>query len=105
MSAIKHAPASAYYKNFLVLMVLLILTLVAARIHLPSIGPLNLNFVVAFVIAAVKAFLVVTVFMGVGSATRLTKLWAVIGFIWLLFLFGILLDYAARGWIPVQGWQ
>ncbi|MCW3096055.1 MAG: caa(3)-type oxidase, subunit, partial [Chthonomonadaceae bacterium] len=48
--------------------------------------------------------LVVLFFMQVKMGTRLTWVWASIGFIWLLFLFGTLGDYVTRNWISVTGW-
>lgn len=99
-SAGHHIPASVYFKGFAALFVLLVLTLVAARIDL---GPLN--FPIALGIAVTKALIVVLFFMGVKYGTKLTWLWAGIGFAWLLLLFGFMMDYSAREWIPVRGWE
>ena len=95
-----HIPASVYYKNFVVLLVLMVLTIAAAQINL---GPLNIP--IALAIAATKATLVVLFFMGVKYGTRLTWVWTALGFIWLVIMFGITLDYVAREWIPLSQWQ
>jgi cytochrome c oxidase subunit IV len=93
-------PISVYLKTYVILMVLMVATVLVAPVHL---GPLN-N-VVAMAIAVTKAALVVLFFMQVKYGTRLTWLWAALGFIWFLLLFGILSDYVSRGWVPVDGWQ
>ena len=95
-----HIPASTYYKNFVVLLVLMILTVAAAQFQL---GWANIP--IALVIAVTKATLVVLFFMGVKYGTRLTWLWTVLGFIWLALMFGITLDYVGRGWIDLPQWQ
>jgi hypothetical protein len=53
----------------------------------------------------VKAFLVIRNFMNLRGSTPLTVLWAALGFIWLLLMGGIFLDYrtapnhrAGRSW-------
>ena len=51
----------------------------------------------------IKAVLVVLFFMQVKMGTRLTWVWAAIGFLWLIFLFGTLGDYVTRNWISVTG--
>src|SRR5918997_5946420 len=95
-----HIPASVYYKNFVVLLVLMILTVAAAQINL---GWLNIP--IALAIAVTKATLVVLFFMGVKYGTRLTWVWVVLGFIWLIIMFGITLDYVARGWVDLPQWR
>ena len=94
-----HIPASVYYKTFVALLVLMVLTIAAAQINL---GWLNIP--IALAIALTKATLVVLFFMGVKYGTRLTWLWTVLGFIWLVLLFGITLDYVAREWIANPEW-
>lgn len=93
-------PASTYYKTFVLLMLLMIATVVVAQFDL---GWLNLP--IAAGIAITKATLVVLFFMGVKYGTRLTWLWAAMGFLWLVIMAGIGIDYLARGWISVQGWN
>lgn len=95
-----HIPSLMTYGIvFGALMVLLILTIVAASW---SLGPLNI--VVALAIAIIKATLVVLYFMNVKNGTRLTWLWAGLGFLWLILMFGTLGDYVTRGWVRVEGW-
>ncbi len=92
-------PPSIYWKTYGLLLVLMIATVVFAQI---SLGPLN-N-VVALGIAVTKAVLVVLFFMQVKYSTRLTWIWAALGFIWLCLLFAAMQDYFSRGWITVRGW-
>jgi cytochrome c oxidase subunit IV len=93
-------PVSVYLKTFGALVVLMVLTILASRYNLGV-----MNNVVAMAIAVTKATLVVLFFMGVKYNTRLTWLWAGLGFVWFLLLFGILADYISRPWEPVQGWE
>ena len=60
--------------------------------------------VIALVIAFIKAIIVVLFFMQVRYSSRLTWVWAAIGFIWLIILFSTVTDYISRGWIPIKGW-
>lgn len=86
----------------------MVLTVWAASFNLPKIGPFSgtvVNQVVALLIAGIKAFLVVTIFMGVKFGTKLIKLWAVVGFIWVTLIFGILGDYTMRHFEPAPGWD
>ena len=64
-----------------------------------------MNNVMAMVIAIGKATLVVLFFMQVRKGSKLTMLWAAVGFIWFLLMFGILTDYVSREWIPSPGWE
>jgi len=61
---------------------------------------------IAISIALVKAALVVLYFMHVRVSTRLTKLFAVMGLLWLAILFSLTLnDYLTRSWFEVsRGW-
>ena len=93
-------PVSVYAKTFGALVVLMILTIMASTWNLGI-----MNNVVAMVIAITKATLVVLFFMGVKYNTRLTWLWAGLGFVWFLLMFGILADYFTREWLPVPGWE
>jgi cytochrome c oxidase subunit IV len=93
-------PVSVYLKTFGALVVFMILTIAVSRWDLGA-----LNNVVAMVIAVTKATLVVLFFMGVKYNTRLTWLWAGLGFVWFLLLFGILSDYFTREWLPNPGWE
>jgi caa(3)-type oxidase subunit IV len=95
-------PTSVLFRNLVILLILMVLTVVAARVtHFLPTMPAN---VVAMSIAIVKAFLVVSIFMGVRYTTNLGKLFAIGGFVWFLLMFGILVDYFSRPWEPVKGW-
>lgn len=94
-------PVYIYRNVFLGLLGLLLVTVAAAYIHFPQPGA---NVVVALVIAVIKAGMVVLYFMGVKYGSRLTWLWAGLGFIWLLLMIGILSDYISRDWVRVIGW-
>ena len=101
-------PTSTYVKTLLTLFALMVLTVWAASFNLPKIGPFSgtvVNQVVALVIAVTKAFLVITIFMGVKFGTKLIKLWAAVGFIWVTLIFGILGDYTMRHFEPAPGWD
>lgn len=101
-------PTFTYVKVLVTLTALMLLTIFAAQVNLPEIGPISgtiVNQTVALVIAVAKAFLVVWVFMGVRWGTTLTKLWAVTGFVWFFLLFGILVDYPMRAYEGVEGFE
>jgi cytochrome c oxidase subunit 4 len=58
-----------------------------------------MNTLVALAIALVKATLVVLYFMHVRWSSRLTWLFAVAGFFWLVLMLALTLaDYGSRGW-------
>jgi cytochrome c oxidase subunit 4 len=98
---VKHhvIPVRTYVTIYVILMVLLALTVGAAFIDL---GPLNL--LVALAIAVTKAVLIVLFFMHIRYASRLSMLFAGIGFFWLLILFSqTLTDYFTRGWLTSPG--
>lgn len=81
------------------LFVLTALTVLAANFDFGG----SINDLVALAIALVKASLVVTVFMHVRGATRVIKLAAAGGFIWLAIFFVIIFcDYMTRAfhWAP-----
>ena len=66
-------------------------------------GLVGLNFVIAMIVATAKAYLVVRNFMNVKGSTKLTFLWAMLGFIWLMLMAGVFLDSQNR---PHQGgWE
>lgn len=95
-------PVALYVRAFLGLLLLLVATLMAARLPLG----VGFNSLIALVIAAAKAIIVVFYFMHVRFSSRLVQIWAAAGFVWLLILFGITLaDYIVRSWAPVAGWQ
>ena len=101
-SATHHVSLATYLVIFAALMVLLVVTVVAA--FYIDLGPANI--LVALVIALIKATLVVLFFMHVKYASRLTKIFVSAAFLWLAILFAITFsDYFTRGWSPVsRGW-
>jgi cytochrome c oxidase subunit IV len=75
-------PANVLAKTFVALLILTALTVGAARIHLGMFaGP------VAFLIAGVKAFLVMSFFMGLKYEVRENRIIFSLGFIFLGILF------------------
>lgn len=86
---------AAYVVVFAALMVLLAITVGVAYVPL---GPANAP--MALVLAAVKAVLVVLIFMHIRHAAPLVKLAAIGGFIWLAILIAFTMsDYLTRGWL------
>jgi len=105
-------PIRMYVGTLLILMVLMVLTIVAAYFPLNDVvlGPLRIsgsfiNNLVALTIATVKATFVILYFMHVKFSTKLTKIYAISGFLWFFLLFLILLDYGTRAWEPVPTWE
>ena len=95
----QHATPVTYGVTYLFLIVMMALTIAASRFPL---GPFN-N-VVAMGIAVAKATAVVLWFMQVKYSTKLTWVWASLGFIWLTLMFGILADYITRAVLAASGW-
>ncbi len=94
-----HSHRPLYFKIFAALMVLLIVTLLAAQQNL---GELNL--IVALTIAVIKAVLIVLFFMHFRDSDTLTWLVGGATFVW----FGIMIvltmtDYISRDWISMLG--
>lgn len=82
-----------YYLIFGALMILTIITVAAARVHMPE----PLGTVVALAIAVTKAVLVVLYFMHVRYSSRLTWVVVASGFLWLVILIGLTLsDFLTR---------
>jgi len=103
---IHHAHVSTFVKTYIALLVLLGLTVVMYRVDISHmLHWVGFNLIIAMLIGIVKAYLVVRNFMNVKGSTKLTFLWAVLGFIWLLLMAGILLDYQTRSWVDQSGWQ
>ncbi len=95
-------PIKEYAIVYGVLMVLMAATIAVSYVKFPIEA---INVIVALVIAIIKAVLVVLFFMGVKHGTRLTWVWASLGFIWFLLMFGTLGDYVTRNWIQLpSGW-
>ena len=97
---VHHSHRPLYIKIFAALMLLLILTLVAAQMPLPG----ALNLIVAMTIAVAKAALIILFFMHFKDSDTLT--WIVGGgtLVW----FGIMIvltmtDYMSRDWIKILG--
>jgi cytochrome c oxidase subunit 4 len=91
----EHSAVRAYFVVFIVLLLLVALTVEAARHDLG-----RLNFVVAVLIAALKAFLIAMVFMHVRQSPALTKLVVAAGLLWLAIMFSLsLADYWTRTWM------
>jgi cytochrome c oxidase subunit IV len=91
-----HVPMSTYVIVFAALMVLLVVTVVAAFIPLGE-----ANMIVAMTIATIKAALVVLYFMHVKFASRLTKVFVAASCLWLVIMFALTFtDYISRDWLP-----
>jgi cytochrome c oxidase subunit 4 len=97
-----HVPMSTYWIIIIALMVLLIITVVAAFLPL---GVLNMP--VAMLIATIKATLVILYFMHVKFSSRLTKVFVAASFLWLVILFAMtFMDYYTRDWLSnSRGWN
>lgn len=100
---------SDYGKVLLILLVLMGATVGASYVSFdgylgPALGSVANN-VIAMTIAIVKAACVVWVFMGIRHSTKLTKMFAYMGFIWFLLMFIMLADYWTRPWETVRGWE
>jgi cytochrome c oxidase subunit 4 len=100
----KHAgghPTLAHYLGvFAALMVLLIITLVAATWEMGQ-----ANIWIAMIIAVIKAALVMAIFMHLMYSTRLVRLFATVALLFLAILFALTLsDYVARVWLPDRGY-
>jgi cytochrome c oxidase subunit 4 len=101
-------PISVYLRVITALIVLMIITVWVGQIQLGDLGPISgtvLNQFIALLIAVIKASLVVLFFMGVRWSTTLTKLWAVLGFVWLSFFTIMWGDYGTRQFEQVHGWD
>ncbi len=87
-----HVTMATYNLIFILLMVGLVVTVVAAFIPL---GPLNMP--VAMLIASIKAAMVILYFMHVKFASRLTKVFVAASFLWLAILLTLTMsDYLTR---------
>jgi cytochrome c oxidase subunit IV len=87
-------PLSVYGWNFAALMVLLVLTLVAALFDLGT-----FNTIIALTIAVAKALLIVLYFMHLRWSSSLVRVFAGAALFWLTILFVLSLDdYFSRPW-------
>ena len=90
------SPIRVYLSIFGALMVLTLVTVLAAFVDLGAFNP-----AVAMAIAIFKATLVVLYFMHVKYSSRLTKLVVLTGLFFLVILLGeTMMDYASRGFLP-----
>jgi cytochrome c oxidase subunit 4 len=90
---------ATYYKIFALLMILAFATTAIAFVDLGIFNP-----IVAMAIAVTKATLVVLFFMHVRYQGRLTFVFAIAGFCWLVILLLLTAaDYFSRGWLPIPG--
>ena len=92
-------PVRTYALTLFALLFLMALTIGISFVPLGHIG----NNIAAMAIACIKASLVFSIFMGVAWGTKLLKFWALLGFVWMLLIFGILIDYATRTTEVVPG--
>ena len=95
----QHVSLATYFIIFAVLMVLLVVTVLAAQINF---GPLNIA--IALTIATVKAVLIILYFMHVRYSSRLIWLFAGATFFWVGIMLGfVFTDYLTRSAIPIPG--
>ncbi len=87
---------------FLIFAILIVLALATTGIAFLDLG--RFNTVAAFVIAGIKATLVILYFMHIKYERRLTFVFAAAGFCWLAILIVLTFgDYFTRGWLPAPG--
>jgi caa(3)-type oxidase subunit IV len=101
-------PTFTYVKVLVFLTVMMLITIYASFVNIPSVGPISgtiMNQTLALGIAVAKAAAVVWIFMGVKWGTKLTKVWAATGFVWFFLLGLILIDYPMRAYESVEGWE
>lgn len=96
-------PVSVYMKVFGALMVLLVVTVLAAMEDFSvrfNWGPANI--VIAMAIAIVKAVLVILFFMHIRYSSRLTQFFSIVAFLFLAIMFFFTFgDYMSRNWVPM----
>lgn len=85
-------PKVVYFRVAFALLVLFIMTVIVAFVDLGS-----FNIFIALTIAVAKAVLVVLYFMHVRYSSRITWVFALAGFFWLLIMFALAMsDYLTR---------
>lgn len=102
--AAEHAHTPTIKPYILVFIALVILTFATYGVALIDLG--WANDIVALAVATLKMSLVILIFMHVRHSTRLTKLTAFAGFLWLAIMILVTMsDYATRGsaLLPVLG--
>jgi cytochrome c oxidase subunit IV len=91
----EHPTLAVYYATFGALMVLLVVTLLAAMVDLGT-----LNVVIAMGIAAAKIALIMVFFMHLKYSSVLSRVFAGTGLVWLVILFVMtFMDFATRPWL------
>jgi cytochrome c oxidase subunit 4 len=96
-------PTFTYLKTLGALTALMLLTIWVSTLNLP--GGVLTNNLAAIAIAIIKSFLVIWVFMGIRWATKLTRLWAVTGFVVMPMIFISFQDFFFRYQEVVPGWD
>jgi cytochrome c oxidase subunit IV len=93
---------SSLRANFAVFAALL--ALLGATVGLAYVDLGKWNLFVALAIAAVKAALIVLIFMHVRYSHRLVWVFSSAGLLWLTILLVLtLVDYGSRGWLGIEG--
>jgi cytochrome c oxidase subunit IV len=105
-----HSPM-LYAKTLVALVILMIATVIFAQVPFPDVNlgiatlhGTMINNIIAMAIAVTKALLVLNFFMGTKFATRLTKLWALAGFVGFALMFLVYGDYTTRKYEPTPRW-
>jgi cytochrome c oxidase subunit IV len=94
-----HGGVTAYYAVFAALLILTAITVAVAYMDLGA-----ANSIVAVAIAVLKACLVLVFFMHLRFSSRLTWLWAGLGFFWLAVLIAFTIaDEVSRAWLTHPG--
>lgn len=78
--------------------------IISTRFKLGEAAGSYINNGIALTIACIKAVFVIQFFMGVKFVSKLTRMWAWAGFVWLLIMGMTFGDYWTRQWEPVKGW-
>lgn len=108
-------PPSKLASTLFILAILMGLTILAAQVdfgHIISskVGGSSalgsyINNIVALTIAIIKACFVIQIFMGVKYGSKLVKMWAYAGFVWVVLLGITFGDYTSRTWESHRGWN
>ena len=81
-------PPKVLFRNFVTLGFLMGLTILAAKVDIGHLLPVSsavgsfANNIIALIIAVIKTYCVVAIFMGVKWSSKLVRLWALAGFVW-----------------------
>jgi cytochrome c oxidase subunit IV len=94
---------STYTRIFIALMVLLVLTVAAVFLPFDRWNMRAIGISLAFLIATIKAVLVVLYFMHVKFSSKLVRTFVIAVLVWLGILFSLTFsDYLTRRWLPVS---